>query len=143
MALLGDETSFQGLERSRVYRWFTDPDSRRISPPEDHAKHSRALVADLVAGTASGRAGRRAQELVAALNQRSEEFRALWAERPMPGLYCEPKRFLHPEFGELDLYGETLLDPDQSQALLIFTAPPGSESHEKLRLLSVIGTQRL
>ncbi|WP_425880961.1 hypothetical protein [Micromonospora sp. DT41] len=33
------------------------------------------------------------------------------------------------------------MDPDQSQTLLVFTAVPGSESDEKLRLLSVIGAQ--
>jgi hypothetical protein len=29
------------------------------------------------------------------------------------------------------------------QALLIFTATPGSDSHDKLQLLSVIGAQKL
>jgi len=33
VALLGDETSFSGPSRSRVYRWFTDPDARRATPP--------------------------------------------------------------------------------------------------------------
>ncbi|WP_439332431.1 hypothetical protein [Saccharopolyspora antimicrobica] len=33
---------------------------------------------------------------------------------------------------------QTLLDPDQSHMLLVYTAAPGSESYEKLRLLSVI-----
>jgi hypothetical protein len=36
-----------------------------------------------------------------------------------------------------------LFDFDQSQALLVFTATPGSESYEKLQLLAVIGEQRL
>jgi hypothetical protein len=36
-----------------------------------------------------------------------------------------------------------LLDPDQSQSLLVFTARPGSEDHDKLELLSVIGSQRI
>jgi hypothetical protein len=36
-----------------------------------------------------------------------------------------------------------LLDPDQSQSLLVFTATTGTEDHEKLQLLSVIGGQRL
>jgi len=43
----------------------------------------------------------------------------------------------------IEVYGQTLLDPDQSQALLIFTASPGTESYEKMQLLSVIGAQRL
>jgi hypothetical protein len=36
-----------------------------------------------------------------------------------------------------------LYDLDQDQALLIFTATPGSDSHDKLQLLSVIGAQKL
>jgi hypothetical protein len=43
----------------------------------------------------------------------------------------------------LQLYGQTLLDPDQFQTLVIFTAVPGTGSYGKLRLLSVIGSQRL
>ena len=32
-----------------------------------------------------------------------------------------------------------LLDPEQSHSLLVYTATPGSESHEKLQLLAVVG----
>jgi hypothetical protein len=50
---------------------------------------------------------------------------------------------LHPEVGPLTLHCQVLLDPDQSQALLVYTATPGTESHEKLQLLTVIGDQNL
>jgi hypothetical protein len=36
---------------------------------------------------------------------------------------------------------QRLLDPQQSHALLVYTAVPGSESYDKLQLLSVVGTQ--
>jgi hypothetical protein len=39
----------------------------------------------------------------------------------------------------LEVYCQMLYDLDQDQALLIFTATPGSDSHDKLQLLSVIG----
>jgi hypothetical protein len=32
---------------------------------------------------------------------------------------------------------------NQAQALLVFTAAPGSEDHDKLKLLAVIGGQEL
>ena len=54
--------------------------------------------------------------------------------------WSDAKRFRHPEVGRIDLFCQTLLDPDQAQSLLIFTATPGSESYEKLALLSVLGT---
>lgn len=36
---------------------------------------------------------------------------------------------------------QRLLDPEQSHSLMVYTAVPGSESYEKLQLLSVIGSQ--
>ena len=33
--------------------------------------------------------------------------------------------------------------PGEAQRLVVYTAEPGSESYEKLQLLSVIGSQRL
>ncbi len=48
------------------------------------------------------------------------------------------KHFVHPELGSLELSCQSLLDPEQSHMLLVYTAAPGSESYEKLRLLSVI-----
>jgi hypothetical protein len=35
-----------------------------------------------------------------------------------------------------------LFTEDQSQALLVLTAPPRTEGHEKLQLLGVLGQQR-
>ena len=43
----------------------------------------------------------------------------------------------------MDLQCQVLIDPEQGQTLLVITAQPGTESYEKLRLLSVIGTQRM
>ncbi|MEU8382761.1 transcriptional regulator, partial [Streptosporangium sp. NPDC048865] len=73
----------------------------------------------------------------------SPEFAALWHEHPVLGPFCAPKRILHPRLGLLELHCQTLVDPDQSQMLLVFTAVPGSESHEKLRLLPAAGDLHL
>jgi hypothetical protein len=57
--------------------------------------------------------------------------------------WSDTKRLVHPELGRLDLYCQLLLEPDQGQSLLIFTATPGTESHERLALLlTVLGTDR-
>ena len=48
---------------------------------------------------------------------------------------------MHPELGAIELSCQTLLDPGQSHSLLVYTATPGSESAEKLELLSVLGAQ--
>jgi hypothetical protein len=80
---------------------------------------------------------------VDALLDRSPEFGALWREHPVAGRYCGPVRLVHPEVGPIDLQCQRLIDPDQSQQLVDYTAQPGSESQDKLRLLNVIGGQRL
>ncbi|MGW7280241.1 MmyB family transcriptional regulator [Streptomyces sp. NPDC054844] len=43
------------------------------------------------------------------------------------------KRFRHPQVGALELNCQTLLDPEQSHRLVVYTAVPGSESHDRLR----------
>jgi hypothetical protein len=53
------------------------------------------------------------------------------------------KRLQHPEVGILDLACQVLVDPDQGQTLLVLTAQPGTDSYDRLRLLAVIGTQRM
>ncbi|MBX7268775.1 helix-turn-helix domain-containing protein [Micromonospora sp. Llam7] len=142
-ALLGDETAYTGLARSLHYRWFTDPDTRRIHPEPDHARHSRLVAADLHrAYTRDGRHSR-AAEIVDALLTGSPEFVELWGEHPVTGPYCAPKRIQHPQLGLLELHCQVLVDPDQSQLLQVFTATPGTESHEKLQLLSVVAGQQL
>ena len=45
----------------------------------------------------------------------------------------------HPEVGELDLHCQILTDPESGQSLLVYTASPGTESYEKLKLLAVVG----
>jgi hypothetical protein len=57
----------------------------------------------------------------------------------VPGPYCGPVRFQHPEVGTLQLQCQRLIDPDQSQQFVVYTATPGTEDHERFELLSVIG----
>lgn len=141
-ALLGDETGYTGLARSLHHRWFTDPDSRRVYPEEDHRPRSRLIASDLHRAYIRDGRDSRAAQIVDTLLDRSPEFAELWREHPVPGPYCGPKRIRHPEVGLLELHCQTLLDPDQSQSLQVFTATPGSASQEKLRLLAVLAGQQ-
>ncbi|MEV0323773.1 helix-turn-helix transcriptional regulator [Streptomyces sp. NPDC050658] len=141
VALTGDLTCYSGPDRSIGYRWFTDPATRRLYAPEDHAFLTRMFVSGL-RGVATLRGpGSRAAHYADLLLARSEEFRRVWDDHEVGIRPREVKHFVHPELGALELTCQTLLDPDQSHLLLVYTAVPGSESHEKLRLLSVIGAQ--
>lgn len=141
VSLLGDQTRYTGFARSTVYRWFTDPDSRNVYPRDDHPFHGRVFTADLRLAYSRGGAGSRAAELVAELLRVSDEFAALWNDHEVSAHHARSKRIQHSELGILELDCQILNDPNGSQALLVFTATPGTESAEKLQLLSVIGTQ--
>jgi transcriptional regulator with XRE-family HTH domain len=143
VALLGDQTGYAGPARSLIYRWFTDPSERSIYVAEDHERHSRAYAAQLRAVAARQGRGSHGAALAELLRSQSPEFARLWADHEIGIRWTEPKRLVHPAVGTLIVHCQTLLDPDQSQCLMVLTATPGSEDHEKLELLSVIGTQRL
>ncbi|MEG9247933.1 helix-turn-helix transcriptional regulator [Arthrobacter sp. Soc17.1.1.1] len=143
LALLGDHRAHHGLARSVVYRWFTDTGERNLYPPEDHPKHSRVLASQLRQVLTREGPRSRAADIADALRDSSTEFAEVWAEHPVGWRYSEHKRLLHPDLGELTVHCQSLLDPEQTQTLLVFTATPGTESHNKLQLLSVIGTQDL
>ncbi|MDN3354155.1 helix-turn-helix transcriptional regulator [Actinomadura sp. DC4] len=142
VALLGDQTRYTGNARSAPYRWFTDPAARERYHPEDHGENSRVNVAQLRDAVTRNGPGSPAADLAGVLRNASEEFARLWERHEVGLRWSDTKRFVHPELGRLDLFCQLLLDPDQGQSLLIFTATPGTESHEKLALLTVLGTDR-
>jgi transcriptional regulator with XRE-family HTH domain len=143
VALLGDETAHQGLARSAAYRWFTDPASRALYPARDHADTSRIQASLLRESLVRYGDGSFTGQVVTALLGRSAEFLAVW-DRQEAGLRFPPEKHLdHPEVGRLDLYCQTLLDVGSGQTLLVFSAAPGSASHDRLALLSVVGGQLL
>ena len=137
MALVGDLSRHTGPSRSIGYRWFTDPSARDLYPTEDHEFYSRMYV--------SGLRG--------VLTRRGPASRAAdWCScSTPPGVPCAVAgaRGRHPTEGDqalsasrrraLELSCQVLLDPEQSHSLLVYTAAPGSESHEKLQLLAVVG----
>ncbi|MFF5232290.1 helix-turn-helix transcriptional regulator [Dactylosporangium sp. NPDC000521] len=138
VALIGDESVHKGLARSLHYRWFTDPATRLLRPAE-----GPLIVADLHESYIRDGKDSRAGALVGALLEESPDFAALWREHPVASRYCGPVQLVHPQVGPIDLHCQRLIDPDQSQQLVVYTAQPGSESHEKLELLKVIGGQHL
>ncbi|WP_433727582.1 helix-turn-helix transcriptional regulator [Actinoplanes sp. CA-051413] len=140
VTLFGDETNYTGPARSLHYRWFTSPETRLIYPEPDRAEQTRLIVADLHESYVRDGAASRAGDLVDALLGQSAQFAELWRQHPVAGRYCGPVRLVHPEVGLLELNCQRLIDPDLSQQLVVYTAEPGSESQEKLRLLNVIGS---
>jgi transcriptional regulator with XRE-family HTH domain len=142
-ALLGDASGYTGLERSEVYRWFARPETeRRRYPEDDRPRQSRAQVASLRAAYGSMGADSRVGELVRELQRISPEFAELWDRHEVARRFADHKVLIHPEVGPIELDCQVLLTEDQTQALLVLTAAPNTEDEEKLRLVSVLGTQQ-
>lgn len=142
VALLGDQSGLQGMAASFVYRWFTDPESRRLYPDSDHETQSRAFVADLRA--AAGRrsaADTEAASLISELLRCSAEFAELWTAHEVAFRRNDRKRINHPALGLIEVNCLNLFSEDGRQRLLWFTPAIGTDSANKLELLGVVGTQ--
>ncbi len=140
IVLVGDLGRYTGPARSIGYRWFTDPAARELHPAEDHAFYSRMYASGLREVLTTRGPDSRAAHLAQLLTDRSEEFRTVWKEHEVGIRPRELKRYRHPQVGPLELHCQILLDPEQSHTLLVYTAAPGTEHHEKLRLLSTLAT---
>lgn len=139
VALSGDLTSFTGPARSIGYRWFTQPGARDFYRREDHPFLTRMWVSHLRQVTTLRGPSSEAAHLVDLLMD-DAEFRETWDNHEVGIHPAEVKHFVHPQVGALELNCQTLLDRNQLHLLLVYTASPGSESYEKLQLLSVIGS---
>lgn len=142
VALLGDQTRFTGLARSGVYRWFTDPRERDHYLEADRDRQGRSRVSDLRVALTRDCTDTRAVALVKELRERSPEFVRLWDRHEVAVRAVDHKTIVHPEIGEIEFDSQKLYTQNQAQALLVFTASPGTEAYDKLQLLSAIGTQQ-
>lgn len=143
-ALLGDASGLEGLERSGIYRWFAHPDDERSRyPVTDHPRHGRVLVASLRAAYGALGERSRAGDIVRELSARSEEFAELWDVHEVRRRFEDRKVLIHPEVGPIEVDCQALFTEDESQALIVLTAAPGSDAAGKLELLRVLGTQRV
>jgi transcriptional regulator with XRE-family HTH domain len=140
--LLGDQTRHTGLARSAYYRWFTDPAERGHFPERDHAHQSSVHAAGLRAALSTAGSDNRGLEIVKRLRAGSAEFREVWARHEVRSRFEERKTLVHRELGEIEMDCQVLFTENRAQTLLVLTAAPGTESYEKLRLLSVIGHEQ-
>ncbi|MEU0092998.1 helix-turn-helix transcriptional regulator [Kribbella sp. NPDC006257] len=143
VAFAGEQTNFDGMERSEVYRWFVHPHARALYAEPELSTHSRLLVSMLRAVATVDGPKSYAASIARTLQELSPEFAAIWDTHEVVAPHSRTKRFRHPVVGELELYCEVIDNRDQQQTLIIFTAEPGSVSAERLELLSVVGSQRL
>jgi transcriptional regulator with XRE-family HTH domain len=128
-------------ERDRnALRWVFRPG---MAVDADRMRFARESVADLRAAVARYPDDPGVRRLVADLTAASDLFAGLWAQHDVEVRRSTTKRIAHPVVGTFEVDCETLYIPERDQRLVIYTAAPGTASHEALKLLKVVGLQDL
>ncbi|MDA2808766.1 helix-turn-helix transcriptional regulator [Nocardiopsis suaedae] len=81
--------------------------------------------------------------LVRELLEGSAEFAELWDSHDVCARPALCKTLRHPVVGPVTVVCDVLDIADRDQQVVIYTAEPGTPAEEALRLLSVVGTQRM
>ncbi|AEW98534.1 helix-turn-helix transcriptional regulator [Streptantibioticus cattleyicolor] len=144
-ALLEDFSALSRRDRNLVRRAFLGPrpDGRRLYGLSDADTFAHTMAQNLRATAARYPDDPEVTGLVDELLAGSAEFAGVWASH---GVRAEPtlcKTLHHPLVGPVHVNCDVLDVTDRDQRVVIYTAAPGSPSEEALRLLAVVGTQRM
>ncbi|WP_210578344.1 helix-turn-helix transcriptional regulator [Streptomyces sp. GESEQ-4] len=144
-ALMEDFSALPRRDRNLIRRAFLSPDhdGRPLYGISDADEFAASAANDLRAAAARYPDDPEVTGLVEELLAGSEEFARLWAEHCVIAPPTLRKTFDHPLVGPVTVNCDVLDITDLDQRVVIYTATPGSRSEEALRLLSVVGTQRL
>jgi transcriptional regulator with XRE-family HTH domain len=144
-ALMEDFSALPRRDRNLVRRVFLGPhpDGRRLYGVSDADEFARAATRRLRATAARHPDDPELTDMVAELRAGSAEFAGLWDSHDVAERHPMRKTFQHPLVGPVTVNCDVLDITDRDQQVVIYTAEPGSPSEEALRLLSVIGTQRM
>jgi transcriptional regulator with XRE-family HTH domain len=114
---------------------FLDPRAQDFY--QDWEANTRQIVAILRAEAGRSPSDRQLSDLVGELSTRSDLFRKLWGSHDVRQHGTGTKSIHHPVVGDLDLtYQGMDLSSDPGLQMLVFSAEPGSASHDGLQLLA-------
>jgi transcriptional regulator with XRE-family HTH domain len=134
-AVVADYDSIPARERNYVRMLFTDP--RFKDAYRDWESQARSAVALLRMQAVDNPTDPRLAALVGELSVAHPQFRRWWAARHVARPEFGDKVFRHPVVGDLTLGWDAYSwagGPDQQ--LVLWSAEPGTSSHEKLCILS-------
>jgi transcriptional regulator with XRE-family HTH domain len=144
-ALMGQTTSWRGIERNSVWRHLVGPGSRAVQTREEQTELETRLVADLRLTAARYPADQRLKQLIRDLAAQSPRFVKLWESGAL-----EPHQDVgrhkvidHPDVGHITVDCDTLIVAADDLRIMIYTAEPDTEDAERLALAIVLGTQSL
>ncbi|MEN3534901.1 helix-turn-helix transcriptional regulator [Microbispora sp. ZYX-F-249] len=127
---------YNGFERidNLARMTFIDPFGRRFFT--DWERATTTCVANLRLALGHTGSAEHVRALVAEAHAKSAEFRLLWDRREVRGKTHEAKAFRHPDVGDLLLeFNAFDVRSAPGLQLVVYQAPSGSPSAEKLRLL--------
>ncbi|MEL5957139.1 helix-turn-helix domain-containing protein [Streptomyces sp. CLV115] len=134
-ALIADFSKVPEKHRNYIRLLFTEPAMRELYADWENVAHT--CVAQLRMEAARDSDSQRLAGLVGELSVRDADFRSWWAAHHVAVRGVGTKVLRHPIVGELTLDWDTLAPTvDADQHLVVWTAEPGSPSHDALRILS-------
>ncbi|MGW0873474.1 helix-turn-helix transcriptional regulator [Streptomyces sp. NPDC002740] len=144
-ALLEDFSALPRRDRNLVRRAFLEPwrGGTRLYSVSDADEFARTAAQHLRGAAARYPGDPELTALIDELLTGSAEFAELWAAHEVTARPTLCKTFDHPVVGLVAVNCDVLDITDRDQRVVIYTAAPGSPSEEALRLLSVVGTQRM
>lgn len=144
-ALMGETSTWCGIERNAIWRNLVGPGTRVVHTEEEQADHEARLVADLRLTASRYPADQALRRLISELADKSPRFAELWdSDAPVP--LSDPSRrkvIDHPAVGRITLDCDTLIVALDDLRITVYTAEPGTEDAERLTLAIVLGTQTL
>ncbi|WP_369215256.1 helix-turn-helix transcriptional regulator [Streptomyces flavofungini] len=140
-ALLEDFSALPRRDRNLVRRHFL-VDSR-LYGASDAEEFARSAAHHLRAVAARYPDAPEVKALLNELLTSSPEFARLWATHEVAACPILCRTFDHPQVGPVSVNCDVLDITDRDQRVFLYTATPGTPSAEAMRLLSVIGTQKM
>ncbi|MPY35726.1 helix-turn-helix domain-containing protein [Streptomyces adustus] len=134
-ALVTDFSKIPEKNRNYIRMLFTEPSVRELYA--DWANVAHTCVAQLRMEAARDPESPRLAALVGELSVQDADFRRWWAAHHVAVRGVGTKVLHHPVVGELTLDWDTLAPTvDADQHLVVWSAEPGSPSHDALRILA-------
>ncbi|MFE4369561.1 helix-turn-helix transcriptional regulator [Streptomyces sp. NPDC056835] len=140
-ALLGDPAAVPGRGRNAAWLHFTGQPGRVSQTVEQEARFEAALVADLRSATVHYPTDVRLRFLIGELRRVSGRFAVLWKSRITDSHDTGTRTIHHPDVGPVIVDCDTLTVPGCDLRIAAYSAAPGTDAADKLRLLDVIGTE--
>ena len=141
-ALMGDYSAMPPRDRNGM-RWLFLPATKPGDLDDDLERLAREAVADLRAAAIRYPDDLGVHGLIDELLTASPLFVELWEAHDVRMARSNHKRTVHPVVGPIELDSHWLLVAEHDQRLVLYTANPGTPSHDALSLLRVVGTQAL